>query len=306
MVSLSFRGLCSASLACAVLGGALALLGDGGVPALAAASNHNRSDQDRDGLTDQQEHLLGTSPLRADSDLDTYSDLEELARGSDPVNAASQPDPAPLALNSCVSLENGIAKMLVSVYVDDLPLSNLRLEMGVIYRGRPLSFMPTEFHYANGFLRDGRDAGDRLAVIEVGVPERLVRRLGRLHLFAVLASTDPAHERLATTQSLASMGASVAVIEHRRLGLNASGSGGANGVVYRPLAADDQLTAAGWVSGKICFQRTAALGVIGTSILYEVDGADCIPMDTQCSPGDCAAGIGTSIDLPDPAALIGG
>jgi len=306
MASHKLRALCSASLACAVLGGALVLIGDGGEPGLAAASNHNRSDQDRDGLTDEQELQLGTSPLRADSDRDSYSDLEELARGSEPANALSSPDPTPIAMNSIASLEAGTVKMLVSVYVSGVPLDDLRLELGVIYRGRPLRLAPHEFRYWNGFLRDGRDAGDLLAVMEVGLPERLVQRLGRIHLFAVLRSTDPTLERMATTQSVASLGGFVSVIERRRLGLTSNGGGAASGVVYRPLAGDADLAASGWEAGQVCFQRTAAVGVSGASIVYEVDGADCIPMDTHCSPSDCAAGIGTSLDLPDPAALIGG
>lgn len=306
MASHKLRALCSAFLACGVLGGALALIGDGAEPGLAAASNQNRSDQDRDGLTDLQELQLGTSPLRADSDRDTYSDLEELARGSEPANALSFPDPSPTALNSLASLEGGTVKMLATVYVSGVPLDELRLDVGVIYRGRPLVLAPHEFRYWNGFLRDGRDPGDLVAVLEVGLPERLVQRLGRIHLFAVLRSPDPSLERMATTQSVASLGGVVTAIERRRLGLTSNGGGGANGVIYRPLAGDAEIAASGWEAGQVCFQRTAAVGVSGVSIVYEVDGADCIPMDTHCNPSDCAAGVGTALDLPDPAALIGG
>lgn len=307
MSLLSLRAACSAFLACGVLGAALVLLNGGDGNELAAAANSNRADSDGDGLSDAQELVLGTLAIRADSDRDTYSDLEEVARGSDPMNAVEMPEPAALALGSCASQENGYVKMLATIFVQDEPLDSLRLDMGLIYNGHPLRLAPRDFQYAIGFLVQGRDPGTTLAVVEVGVPERLVLRLRRLHLYAVVGSRTPGAVRVATTQSLASMGGIVASIERRRLGLTSSpGGGGAQGVVYRPLAGDDQLTASGWESGKICFQQTSAVGTNGASILYEVTGADCIPMDTQCSPSDCSGGVGLGLDLPDPAALIGG
>jgi hypothetical protein len=289
-----------------VLGASLVLLRAGADPGLAAASNQGRTDADGDGLSDQQELVLGTLPFRADSDRDTYSDLEELARGSEPMNPSVVPESAPLGLGSCASQENGYVRMLTAVYVEDAPLSSLRLDFGLIYRGRALRLAMPDFHYSTGFLLPGRDSGDTLAVLEVGVPARLVHRLERLHLYAIVGSSNPAGERLVTTQSLASVGGIVASIEQRRIGVSTSGGGSAQGVIYRPLASDDQITASGWEAGKICFQRTAAVGSNGVSIVFEVDGADCIPMDTQCNPSECAAGVGSSLDLPDPAALIGG
>lgn len=303
---LSFRGVFSASLALLVLGVSLGVLRDQAEPGLAAEANQSRTDQDGDGLSDAQELVLGTLPFRADSDRDTYSDLEEVACDSDPLIPSSVPEDALFAMGSCASEENGYVKMLVTLRAGDDALNSLRLVWGVVHDGRAIRLAPRDFRYSIAFLQPGRDLGSRLAVLEVGVPTRLVHRLGRIHLFAVLGSTLPGTERVVTTQSFASVGGVVVSIMHRRLGLAGNSGGGAQGVIYRPLASDDQLAAAGWETGKVCFQRTAAVGSSGASIVYEVDGADCIPMDTQCSPSDCAAGVGTSLDLPDPAALIGG
>lgn len=305
--SLSFRTVCSGALACAIFGVAFTILREGAQPGLAAASNTNRVDQDRDGLSDQQEFLLGTLAYRADSDRDGYSDLEELARGSEPMNTTSLPEAAPYAVGSCTSEENGYVRMLTSVYSEDGQLDNLRLAFGVVHRGRVIRLDSQDFGYQTGFVRPGSLSG-QVAVLEVGVPARLIHRLGRLHLFALIGSRTPGSERLVTTESLEAVGGFIASIKPVRAAMSVTGTGGggAQGVVYRPLASSDDLTAAGWESGKICFQRTAAVGSVGASIVFEVDGADCIPMDTQCSPSDCAAGIGTSLDLPDPGALIGG
>ena len=302
----SFRSVGSASLACAVLGVSFVALQRGGVPGLAAASNINRTDQDGDGLSDQQELVLGTLPFRRDSDRDSYTDFEEIARGSGAMDPGSVPEGGQLGLGSCASQENGFVKMLTTVFVESMPLDSLWLGFGLIYQGQVFYLTPQDLQYSSGFLRPAREAGETLAGLEVGIPERLVRRLGRVHLFAVLGSQEPGSERFVTTQSFHSVGNVVTSIQQRRIGLSSSGGSGTQGVVYRPLAGDDELTAGGWQAGKVCFQQAAAVGSTGASILYEIDGADCIPMDTQCNPSDCAAGVGTSLDLPDPGGLIGG
>jgi len=96
----------------------------------------------------------------------------------------------------------------------------------------------------------------------------------------------------------------VAMIIEQRAAIS-NGGGGATGVAYRPLAADDEIPSS-WNSGQICFQASSAVGVRGVSIVHEIGAADCMPMDTYCSPADCAAGVGQPLELPDPAALAGG
>ena len=78
-------------------------------------------------------------------------------------------------------------------------------------------------------------------------------------------------------------------VESRRAVLALSG-GLPTGVVYRPLVPSDRIPST-WSGGEICFQHTTAVGVNGVSIVHEVESADCQPMDTYCSPGDCAAGF---------------
>ena len=94
-------------------------------------------------------------------------------------------------------------------------------------------------------------------------------------------------------------------IEPEALRYNQSTGGTPTGVVYRPLAGDDSIPAT-WSAGEICWQRAVAVGITGVSIEHEIEEADCIPMDTYCSPEACQAGRGTSLLLPDPAALAGG
>lgn len=274
------------------------------VPGLAAASHADRTDLDRDGLSDLQELVIGTQPYRWDTDGDTYSDLDERARGSDPRDPVSVPEAVDYGLGMCASQENGFVTALCAVYAKEAVLPSMRLKIGFVVHGRPFLFSPDKLRFSRSFLYRGRNAVDKLAVVEVGIPEDLVRRLGQVNLFSVLRSTNPGTEPIVSLLPIASFSGIAMMIEPRAAGLS-NGSGGGTGVTYRPLAADDQIPST-WNGGQVCFQATSAVGMSGASIVHEIGAADCIPMDTYCSPGDCAAGVGQPLELPDPAALAGG
>lgn len=58
--------------------------------ALAQSQNNNSLflDSDQDGLTDQEEKMIGTDPFKADTDSDGYSDGKEVESGYNPLKAA--------------------------------------------------------------------------------------------------------------------------------------------------------------------------------------------------------------------------
>jgi hypothetical protein len=297
---------CSAVCALACLGASVLILGlvSRQVSGVAAASNHGRADLDRDGLSDLQELVIGTQPYRRDTDGDTYSDLDERARGSDPRDLASVPEAADYGLGMCASQENGYVTALCAVYAKEAVLPSMQLKIGIVYNGRPFMFSPNKLRRSRDFLYLGRDPGDTLVVVEVGIPEALVRRLRQVNLFSVLRSTNPGTEPIVSLLPIVNFSGVAMLVEQGPAGLS-NGGGGATGVTYRPLAADDQIPST-WNGGQMCFQATAAVGTSGASIVHEIGAADCIPMDTYCSPGDCAAGVGQPLELPDPAALAGG
>lgn len=300
---------CSAACACACLGAAVLVLGlvAREEPGLAASSNFNRFDLDRDGLSDLQELVMGTLTNRRDTDGDAYSDLEELARDSDPLDLASIPEAAAVGLGTCASQEDGYITVLCAVYARSALLSSVDLKIGLVHHGRPFMFSANKLDGTRGFLYRGlyrgHDAGDALAVLEVGIRMDLVRRLGQLNLFGVLRSTSPGVEPIVSVVPIVDFSGIAMLIEQRAAVTNSGG--GATGVTYRPLAADDQIPST-WSSGEICFQASSAVGMSGASVVHEIGAADCMPMDTYCSPGDCSAGVGQPLELPDPAALAGG
>lgn len=298
----------SATFATACLGAAvftLALVSTE-EPRLAAATNYGRSDMDRDGLTDLQELILGTMPGRKDTDQDGYSDLEELARGSDMKSRLFMPQPQELGLGMCASQENGYISIVTAVYVSGLvpDTSGIQFGLGIVYHGKRILISPDK-QISRAFLYKGHTAGDSLAVIEMGISQDLLKRLGQVNVFTYLHGTGIGAPEPAVAILPIKDFSGIAVSIQERVAPLSSGGGGATGVVYRPLAADDQIPSS-WNSGEICFQATSAVGINGVSVVSEINAADCLPMDTYCSPGDCAATIGTALEMPDPAALAGG
>lgn len=300
----------SALLGCACLGAsvlAFALVARE-QPGLAAASIIRRTDIDRDGLTDLQEYVLGTLPTKRDTDGDGFSDLEERARGSDALNVESIPQFSDFDLGMCASQEDGFVSVVSLVYLREARFDAATLEMGFLYRGRLIRMTPTVRQYTRGLLKRGAQASDKVAVLEVGLPEDLVRQLGQVTMFSILRGVDAAAEPQVRSMTFRSFSDVVVLVEPAPTALMASGTLPGNmgtGVVYRPLV-DPGAIPLSWSGGQMCFQRTSAVGMNGLSIVHEVDGAGCMPMDSYCSPDDCAANVGRAMRLPDPVALLGG
>jgi hypothetical protein len=298
----------SVAVASTCLGGALIALAafTGEAPQLAAATNQSRVDLDGDGLCDLQELVIGTSPTSYDTDADTYSDLEERARGSDPLDILSLPQPSEYGVGMCASLDEGMVTLVSAVYLDQASMDSVQIEVGIVYRRFVIYLPPSSYTYSRGYIYPGHDASDTLAVIEIALSNSLVRRLGQVNMFSVVRSTSPTGpDPVVSILPLVDFGGTTVAIEQLDLHLGQVGGGQPTGVVYRPLAGDDQIPST-WSGGEICWQRTAAIGMSGVSIEHEVDAADCIPMDTYCSPSACQSGVGTTLLLPDPAALAGG
>jgi hypothetical protein len=286
---------------------ALAWVASGEERSLAAASNTGRTDLDGDGLTDLQEDVLSTRTDLADSDGDGYSDLEEVARGSKPMDQTSVPVGRAFDIGTVASLENNQVSLMSVIYTDDAPVEQVELRIGLVYRGVPFFLRPSSFTHKRGFVRPGKDVRDGLGVVEVAISEALVRRLGQVNLFSIATSHIPGVTGTAVSViPLVDFSGVTVSVEAEQLKYSPNGGNGTStGITYRPLT-DDSSIPSSWNGGEMCFQRTAAVAVDGVSVVHEVESAECQPMDTYCSPTDCAASRGKTVTLPDPAALAGG
>jgi hypothetical protein len=295
----------AAALVASLAAGALVMKDE---PSLLATTQLPRSDYDRDGLSDLQELLLGTSPLVADTDSDGFSDLEERARGTDPLDVTLFPGGDDINLAITASQDDGRVTIMWTAFVSASKVGSVNLELGIVWKGQPMTLVPSGYRFSRGFLRHGKESGDRLASVEIDIPGLLMSRLGQLNFFGVLRDTDPASnsDPVVSTYTVRDFsGVTVAIGQLPLLTTTPGGPPPRMGVVFQPLAPQSQIPSS-WSSGQICFQQTAAVGVNGLSIVHEIEAADCISMDTFCSPADCSSGVGGVLELPDPGALLGG
>jgi hypothetical protein len=206
----------------------------------------------------------------------------------------------------CASQHESTVTLLSTVYLDQTDASSIEFQIGLVYRNFVIYLPPSGYAYSRGYVYPAHDQGDTLAVVEIAINQALVRRLGQINMFSIVRSTDASGpDPVVSILPLIDFGGTTVLLEQVVPALTQSGGGTPTGVVYRPLTAGDQIPST-WSGGEVCWQRTSAIGMSGVSVEHEVDAADCIPMDTYCSPSACQSGVGTTLMLPDPAALTGG
>jgi len=232
-----------------------------------------RIDTDGDGITDDQEFVLGTSPDHADTDGDGVSDLEELSRKSDPLDSLSLPGPSALGLGMFAHAEDNAVLLSTAMFVEDGLLTGLNFDIGVVIDGQPVVLSTATYSGSTRafFYESHSDPANRIVVLEMQVD---VTELVDFSGITMRRETAPA-------------------------------SMPGDGVIYRPLAGDGTIPAS-WSSGQICHQTITAVGMSGASVVHEVEDAGCQDFDTYCSGADCAATAGQPIERPDPGVLLGG
>ena len=273
-------------------------------PTLAAGGmSGGRLDMDADGLLDLQELVLGTSPDQADTDLDGYSDLEELARQSDPVDILSVPGNSPVSVGMYAHTEGGIVNLSTALFVEGGDSSGLRFDMGVVINRVPIILATSTYKGpTKAYIYSSRvNPKDKLLVLETPVPQRLVSQFDALHVYATMEDMGSLN-RPSTIDVMSMVDFSG---ETMRVEPSPNSVQGGGGIVFRPLS-DGSNQPSSWVGGQMCWQNTAPVGTAGANILFEVEAASCEEFDSSCSPSDCAAKVGTTFELPDPAVLLGG
>jgi len=273
------------------------------LPVLEAGNRDaNRIDADGDGVPDEQELVLGTSPDHPDTDADTFSDLEELSRKSDPLDALSTPCTDALGLGMYAVADEDLLTLTTAMFVEDGNLSGLNFDVGVILDGQPIVLTARTYSSATSayFYESSVDPTNRMIVLEMRIPETIIQQMGKFDLFARVIDTSSLNRapQVDVTELVDFSGVTT------RMETAPPGMQG-GGVIYRPLVGDGSIPAT-WTSGQICHQETSAVGMNGSSVIYEVDDADCTSFDTYCSPGDCTATAGQPIERPDPGVLLGG
>lgn len=272
----------------------------------AQASNTGCPDNDADGLPNALESVLGTWSCHADTDGDSFSDLEEVARQSNPLDSSNFPTVSEPSLSMVAFQQGGRVHIATLVFVNDGNLHTKRLRFGARIGdqvlGVPLSAMrggaPIQ-------VRNGRDMGSKIAILEPVINSNTVLARRGMSLFATLAQQGAYLD--AEACNLAQVQTSLYQMIRTSGGTTTPPQGGTGiglGHAYRPIDPSNQNPSS--IAGEICAQTTTVVRVVGAVVTQEVIAADCVPgWDTFCSPG-CANTVGNTVRSIDPAALIGG
>ena len=262
-------------------------------------------DQDGDGLADLLEQGQRSNAEQVDTDGDGYNDAEELARGSLPGIYGSQPETNPEAdLGARAYMRDGKLHVSFAVWVQNGELGDLALELGL---GLGQRVVPLAYSIYGSSVKittvPTHEDGQLLMVVDAVLPYSPLQRAGAMSVFGQLKignevlcadSVDLMLRSGIPTELISPAEVSPAAME--QLG---------PGLIYRPLGGTQVPVT--WPSGEICFQQLSPVGTHGAVVTQEVTSAACISgWDGHCDAASCGSSVGTTVDLVDPSALVGG
>jgi hypothetical protein len=275
-----------------------------------AAGLGPQSDWDGDFLVDEQEMLLGTSPLNADSDGDGFTDLEELARGTSPIDGASAPTGSALAhlgMAAHVGADDKI-HVLVAVHLTSANPRAIDLGFGIQVNRRVVTFSDAWVAtHSTQLVTTGSNGQDLLHLFDFPIDASSMLAVGQLTFFATVRL--PGGEVLSadTVRFLNIDGIVVHAMSPRPSSSSPNGGPMMPGTIYVPLpTAGSGGIPASWSSGEVCFQRSMPVAVNGSIVTQEIISASCASgWDGYCPP-TCSASVGQTYTTVDPIVLLGG
>ena len=259
-------------------------------------------DSDFDGLVDSLEIVRGTSAVNADTDGDGFLDLVELAQGSDPADPTSIPASVSFAVALLPHASDGLFRLSQVIYVPNNDLSGVTYNLSVRWQGVTVPVDPSLYLAGATFNFVPSEIGtDGVAVITTYVPVEVMEFLGPVSFLATGAPAGSTVPTAAAGTTVLPVGGALNEVQTaQQAGFGHLGSG----TVYRPLHPAEELPG-GYVPGQICYQTAAGVGTSGPMLVYEVDTSNCEAAFAYCSPA-CELQAGTTFELVDPLALIGG
>jgi hypothetical protein len=271
------------------------------------ATGPTGNDFDGDGLANTLEEIVGTSMHKADSDNDGFHDAEELARQSNPVDRLNLPGSSPTSCGMAVYEASGNLRPAVAVYAASGDVRDADLAMGARV-GQTLRGLPLSYFSKNSTIVQvpAAVAPGVVYVYDGTMNPNQVHLKGDLSIYATTVNVvGPVNT--ADAVNLASIDG--VIVEQfltsppqpfLSFGMPTSG-------VYQPLGGSSgPPPPATWESGKICEQSMVVAGVNGPVVLQEVVAADCASGWSSYCGTDCTSSVGSTVEILDPLALIGG
>ncbi|MEO6709193.1 MAG: hypothetical protein ABI054_01135 [Planctomycetota bacterium] len=261
-------------------------------------------DRDGDGLDDALEAGQCSAPDLVDSDGDGWNDAEELARGSLATAHDSQPDAQAHSLGAAAYMRAGRLHVAWALYVRSGSLRGVDIAIGMRAFDRMVPIAPASYsHMATLTSVPTRNPGELLLVLDIVVANTPLLGTGTMSVYAT--SSLQGVVKAAAAVNLVMLGDTPAALITPAQWSPAAQELLGPGLMHRPLGGTPPPN--GWSSGEVCFQQLAAVGTHGAVVTQEVTTASCVNgWDAYCDGGSCSSSVGTTVDLVDPSALIGG
>ncbi len=275
-------------------------------------------DVDGDGLCNPLEDVLWLDGHSADSDGDGWGDAEEIARASDPKSSASVPGPHVLNVGMKGYSLDGVMHVVLAIYQKGGLGSEHSFRLGVVRNGRDFPLRPSAYlPFTDVSVVPGREAGDTVHLLDLRLPARWLIDLPEVSFYVTGAPstaslvTTAAALNIVTVEGIpfevapAPGSESYPTIAATSPGPSgSSGQGTLGGTIYQPLVPRGGLPNSSTL-GKVCVQTTRTVGGGGGALHLQVVAGFCQTGDGACA-SSCSASAGSTYELVDPLALIGG
>lgn len=277
-----------------------------GDPVTALSAGVGGPDFDADGLTDDQELVLGTFPFVFDSDEDGYGDGEEVARQSDPQDFNSTPQSTGICANITARGEGAALELVMLVYEPSEEFGESFLRLGALRGGQVISVPLARFASLTTYSAIPATNGGQLVTVELPVHPAFIEGTNQVTFFVAAGNEVTQAYTAAAKVDVSSVDGILLLqrVSAAHAQMQATQGGGS---VRQPIPGSASPGIPNtWVPGSICFQRSSVVGGNGPVMLHQVIEADCLQgWDTFCV-SNCSASLGSTYETVDPIALIGG
>ena len=271
-------------------------------------------DTDGDGIPDDQEIVLGTSPYLVDTDGDGVTDAMELALGSSPVISSQIPDSTKeMGVGLIARGGGGLTTIQILLYSATGRFDSKIFAMSVKTAAGFTAIDTDRLARFSTVSNTTLPGGASIRSISVALSPAMVQGPGEINWIAALGESTSGGFYAAATCRLVGESADNSVFWTRSghtLPPNNSGQAPSAGdQISQPIPPDpgDSQNTPG-TPGMVCLQSSQTVGTgPGATTITEIVGANCQSgWAAFCDMGACAATVGTTFETVNPRSLLGG
>ncbi|WP_145194362.1 hypothetical protein [Planctomycetes bacterium Poly30] len=268
------------------------------------ADPNGDQDQDRDGVPDAQEIVLGLLPQTADSDGDGYDDGEELARQSDPLDYESIPMSGGISASLTARGEEDKLRLVICIHEPAGEVGLAKVRIGALTSQGVVSVPIGRFlGLADIYEADAVDAA-KVTVIDIPLSANFVHANEYVTFFLAAGNFQDITYNAASKVDVQSTDGVLLLLRPLEATAQSFVDGGSIRQPIPPASGPSIPTT--WIPGAVCFQRSVTVGGNGAVVLKQIVEANCLSgWDTFCA-SDCSSSVGSTFRTIDPAALLGG